>query len=205
MAKHRILTTDKDIEKARADSAALPAEPRVTGVHLAKVEDETLFVLAMDDGSRNYIPKSKLERLGDAPDDAASRFEISEDGLAVYWPDLDLDLYVPALLRGVYGTEKWMASLGQRGGRVRSEAKSDAARENGRKGGRPCNVMPPNQLRTHEPMTEQLVVPALGLRTHYRTRTPRLQYGSLLHRRANFAVLFGMDELTSPRALPRIA
>src|ERR1035437_8698805 len=105
MAKHRILTTDKDIEKAAAASGALPAQSRVTGVHPAKVDDEMLRVLVMDDGSRNYIPKGKLERLGDAPDDTVSRFEISEDGLALYWPELDLDLYVPALLRGVYGTK----------------------------------------------------------------------------------------------------
>lgn len=200
MAKHRILTTDKDIEKA-----ALPAQSRVTGVHLTKVDDEMLLVLVMDDGSRNYIPKGKLERLGDAPDDTVSRFEISEDGLALYWPELDLDLYVPALLRGVYGTKNWMASLGQRGGRVRSDAKSRAARANGRKGGRPCKAMPPNRLRTHAPMAEQQVSSTLWGGTHNRTRTLRLQYGSLLHRKAEFAVLFGLDELASPRALPRIA
>lgn len=32
-------------------------------------------------------------------------------------------------------------ALGKRGGRVKSEAKSDAARENGKKGGRPKKVI----------------------------------------------------------------
>jgi len=143
MAEHRILTSDNDIEKAKADSAAFPAELRLMSVYLANVEDETLFVLVMDDGSRHYIPKARIEKLCDASDDIVLRFEISEDGLALYWPELDLDLYVPALLQGVYGTERWMASLGRLGGRVRSEAKSRAARENGRKGGRPCKTIPP--------------------------------------------------------------
>ena len=46
-------------------------------------------------------------------------------------------LYLPSLLEGVFGSERWMASrMGMRGGKSRSEAKTLAARENGKKGGR---------------------------------------------------------------------
>jgi hypothetical protein len=49
----------------------------------------------------------------------------------------DADIYVPALLRGVFGSKHWMAAhLGANGGKVRSGAKAAASRENGRKGGR---------------------------------------------------------------------
>jgi hypothetical protein len=45
---------------------------------------------------------------------------------------------VPALLQGVFGSKSWMARhLGSAGGRARSDAKAEAARTNGRKGGRP--------------------------------------------------------------------
>jgi hypothetical protein len=44
---------------------------------------------------------------------------------------------VTELLAGVLGTKAWMAELGRAGGRVKSAAKSRAARRNGAKGGRP--------------------------------------------------------------------
>ncbi|MGO9774133.1 MAG: hypothetical protein ACLPSW_32170 [Roseiarcus sp.] len=47
-------------------------------------------------------------------------------------------LYLPALLQGVFGSPGWMAGLlGKSGGLARTPAKVAAARENGRKGGRP--------------------------------------------------------------------
>lgn len=64
--------------------------------------------------------------------------EVSPSGLGLYFPKLDADLYVPALLEGFLGSRKWMASrLGEAGGRSRSAAKKAAARTNGTLGGRP--------------------------------------------------------------------
>ncbi len=74
---------------------------------------------------------------GASPDDLA-KIEISPTGLGLHWPRLDADLYVPALLQGVFGSRSWMAAqMGAAGGKARSAAKSAAARKNGRKGGRP--------------------------------------------------------------------
>jgi hypothetical protein len=84
------------------------------------------------------IPTQLLQGLSDAPAIALSRIEISPAGTGLYWPDLDVDLYVPSLTQGLFGNRRWMAKvLGQTGGRARSDAKTRAARENGRKGGRP--------------------------------------------------------------------
>jgi hypothetical protein len=75
---------------------------------------------------------------GAAPDDLA---EIGSAGLGLHWPKLDADLYVPALLQGVFGSKSWMArQLGASGGSARSAAKTRSSRENGRKGGRPRKV-----------------------------------------------------------------
>jgi hypothetical protein len=69
--------------------------------------------------------------------DQLAAVEITPTGDGLHWEELDADLYVPALVRGVFGTERWMAELGRAGGRSTSEAKAAAARANGRKGGRP--------------------------------------------------------------------
>ncbi|MFP5205529.1 MAG: DUF2442 domain-containing protein [Acidobacteriota bacterium] len=64
--------------------------------------------------------------------------EISPSGFGIHFPKLDADLYLPALLEGLLGSRKWMASrLGAKGGAARSSAKAAAAKRNGRKGGRP--------------------------------------------------------------------
>jgi hypothetical protein len=64
--------------------------------------------------------------------------EISPSGFGIHFPKLDADLYLPALLEGFLGSKKWMASrLGATGGRSRSVAKTSAAKQNGRLGGRP--------------------------------------------------------------------
>ena len=64
--------------------------------------------------------------------------EVDAMGLGIHFPQLDADLYVPALLEGVLGSRSWMAArLGTAGGQARSPAKTAAARENGRRGGRP--------------------------------------------------------------------
>ena len=70
------------------------------------------------------------------------KIEISPSGLGIYFPRLDADLYLPALLEGFFGSKKWMASrLGHAGGKSRSLAKKAASRANGRLGGRPRRKM----------------------------------------------------------------
>jgi hypothetical protein len=64
--------------------------------------------------------------------------EISPSGFGLHFPKLDADLWLPALLEGVFGSRRWMAArLGARGGKARSKAKAQAARANGKLGGRP--------------------------------------------------------------------
>ncbi len=67
-----------------------------------------------------------------------TEIEISSSGYGLHFPKLDADLYLPSFLEGVFGSERWMASrMGRLGGSSRSAAKTMAARENGKKGGRP--------------------------------------------------------------------
>jgi hypothetical protein len=66
------------------------------------------------------------------------KIEISPSGLGIYFPKLDADLYLPAILEGFFGSKKWMASrMGHAGGKSKSLAKKAASRANGRLGGRP--------------------------------------------------------------------
>lgn len=76
------------------------------------------------------------------PSDLANA-EISPSGLGIHFPHIDADIYLPALLEGFLGSKKWMASeIGKDGGKASSKAKTAAARENGKLGGRPRKKEP---------------------------------------------------------------
>ena len=85
-----------------------------------------------------FFSPQQAEGLEDATPEQLSEIEISPSGYGLHFPQLDADLYLPAMLEGVFGSERWMAShMGSKGGRARSAAKTLAAQENGKKGGRP--------------------------------------------------------------------
>jgi hypothetical protein len=78
------------------------------------------------------------------------KVEISPSGLGLYFPKLDADIYLPALLQGFFGSRRWMAArLGAVGGKSRSAAKSLASRRNGKLGGRPRVRREPSSVADH--------------------------------------------------------
>lgn len=95
-------------------------------------------VVGLNNGVQIAFPAHLAEGLDGASEDDLSEIEITPAGLGLHWPRLDADVYVPALVNGIFGSKRWMAAeLGAAGGRASSAAKAAAARENGRKGGRP--------------------------------------------------------------------
>jgi hypothetical protein len=95
-------------------------------------------VVALSNGLELAFPPHLAEGLANAKPADLAAIEITPTGLGLHWPKLDADLYLPALLQGVFGSPRWMAGLlGRSGGLARTDAKVAAARENGRKGGRP--------------------------------------------------------------------
>ncbi len=137
IGRHRISTSDAEIDRAIERAKTLRGEPLVTEVEYRPGPGLDLLILKLNDGHRQVIPREDLQGLQSATKEQIARVEILGSGTGLHWPDLDVDLYVPGLLRGVYGTRKWMAMIGRSGGSVRSAAKKRAARANGLKGGRP--------------------------------------------------------------------
>jgi hypothetical protein len=96
------------------------------------------IMVTLSNGLELAFPPHLAEGLADAKPADLAIIEITPAGLGLHWPKLDADLYLPALLQGVFGSPRWMAGLlGKSGGLARTAAKVAAARKNGRKGGRP--------------------------------------------------------------------
>jgi hypothetical protein len=96
-----------------------------------------LIVISLEGGCEFSFPTELAEELADAPRSKLGKIEISPNGLGLHWPQLDADLYVPALIEGAFGSRRWMQQIGGLGGAARSAAKAKASRENGKRGGRP--------------------------------------------------------------------
>lgn len=83
------------------------------------------------------IPVAKVQGLAGAPASVIRTVRVDGGGYGLHWPSLDLDLAVPDLIAGCFGSRAWMSALARQGGKATTPAKQRAARENGRKGGRP--------------------------------------------------------------------
>lgn len=98
-------------------------------------------MIDLTNGCTYAFPAQLVQDLNGATDDQLSSVEVDGLGFNLHWPALDADLYVPALVSGVFGTRAWMTrELARRAGQATSPAKAAAARVNGAKGGRPRKV-----------------------------------------------------------------
>ena len=98
-------------------------------------------MIDLTNGCAYAFPAQLVQDLNGATDDQLAGVEVEGLGFNLHWPSLDADLYVPALVSGVFGTRAWMTSeLARRAGQATSPAKAAAARANGAKGGRPRKV-----------------------------------------------------------------
>lgn len=138
MADHEVITTDAEIESALHQAASLPEGALAESVRY--IASLRLLLITLKNQRRLALPVEDIQGLEDASDTELQQYEILGRGTGISFPTLDVDLYVPALIEGVYGNRRWMAELGRKGGSVRSEAKQRAARNNGSKGGRPRRI-----------------------------------------------------------------
>lgn len=96
------------------------------------------IVISFATGTEMTVPVHLLEGLAGATDDQIAEVELLGDGYGLHWESLDVDLTVPGIVMGIFGTAKWMAKIA---GQTKSEKKAAAARANGALGGRPRKVL----------------------------------------------------------------
>lgn len=125
--------TDAQVDAAleRGRSASVD-EPRAASVRY----DGDLGRVTVDltNGCSFAFPARLAQGLETATDEQLAQVEVLGAGYGLHWESLDVDLSIPGLLAGLFGTKAYMARLA---GRTKSPAKAAAARANGTKGGRP--------------------------------------------------------------------
>ena len=146
--KNRILT-DEEVEHllAKAERGPDPAdeiEPRA--VRAWYDAERALVMFELKNGCLFGFPPTGdgYPLLNHATPDQLAEVEVW--GEALHWEELDGDVTVPGLLLHLLNVKAWYAKWL---GGARSEAKAAAARENGKKGGRPRKqAAPPKQKQS---------------------------------------------------------
>jgi hypothetical protein len=129
--------TDKQLELAEAEGRTMLAnEPRAVAARYDLASGR--IVLDLVNGCTYAFPVQLVQDLQGASPQQLATVEVDGVGFNLHWPALDVDLYVPALVAGLFGTRAWMTSeLARIAGRATSTSKAAASRANGAKGGRP--------------------------------------------------------------------
>jgi len=125
--------TDTQIDGAvERGKLALETEPRAASVRYDRQLDR--MVVDLTNGCTFAFPPRLAQGLEQATPDQLADVEILGKGYGLHWESVDVDLSIPGLMAGIFGTKSYMA---RHAGQATSPAKAAAARANGAKGGRP--------------------------------------------------------------------
>lgn len=130
-----------DTQSAAAEArgkALLESEPRALSARYDARRERIMVELS--NGATFAFPASLGQGLETASAAQLAEVEVLGAGFGLHWESLDVDLSVPGLLSGKFGSQAWMSELARRAGSVSTPAKAAAARVNGAKGGRPRKV-----------------------------------------------------------------
>lgn len=132
--------TDAELDVAEARGRKLlETEPRAASARYDRKTERVVIDLV--NGCSYAFPAELVQDLQGAGHDDLADVVVEGLGFDLHWPALDVDLYIPALVAGIFGTRDWMTKeLARRAGQVKSPSKAAAARANGSKGGRPRKV-----------------------------------------------------------------
>jgi hypothetical protein len=128
---------DRMIDEAeRRGRESVREEPRATKARFDRASGRV--VVDLDNGCSFAFPARLAQGLEEATNAELASVEVLGAGYGLHWEALDVDLSIPGLLAGLFGTKAYMDRLrASRAGRATSPRKAKAARRNGAKGGRP--------------------------------------------------------------------
>jgi hypothetical protein len=129
MAELTDTAIDAALERGRKAHAS---EPRAAAARYDRSSGRV--IVDLENGCTFAFPPRLAQGLEGASDDQLAAIEILGKGYGLHWEELDVDLSLPGLMAGIFGTKTWMA---RRAGQATSAAKAAASRANGAKGGRP--------------------------------------------------------------------
>jgi hypothetical protein len=134
-----IKLTDEEVERILEESARVidlsdEIEPRAVRAWYDPERNLVMFEIKNGCVFGFPPPEDPYWELADATPDQLAKVEVGFGGRVLLWDEIDAGIVVPGLLLHLLNVKAWYAKWL---GGAKSEAKAAAARENGKKGGRP--------------------------------------------------------------------
>lgn len=126
-------------EATRRGEESLRNDPRAERAWYDRTT-RTIHVV-LTNGTTFTMPLVRLPHLSHLSDDELNEVALTPYGYALEWEGPNTDVTIEYLAELAFGKPTLMRAAGRAGGRVRSAAKTRAARENGKKGGRPRKTL----------------------------------------------------------------
>jgi hypothetical protein len=120
MAELTHAAIDTALERGRVVQAS---EPRAAAVRYDQPTGR--IVVDLTNGCTFAFPPSLAQGLEEASDDQLAAVVVLGQGYGLHWEALDVDLSLPGLMAGIFGTKAHMA---RRAGQATSAAKAAASR-----------------------------------------------------------------------------
>lgn len=134
-------TTEIMMENTMAEFAARASYHRNKPRAKSAVVRDGILEIELATGATISIPARQLRHLAPLTDEQLQEVRVVAGGTGLMWRSADVDLGVDWLLQALTGLPTHI-EVARRGGSARTPAKAAAARENGKKGGRPPKVAP---------------------------------------------------------------
>jgi hypothetical protein len=121
-----------EITNAQIDAAlargklALETGPRAASARYDRQLDR--MIVELTNGGTFAFPPRLAQGLEQVSQDQLSQVEILGAGYDLHWEELDVDLSIPGLMAGIFGTKAYMA---RRAGQATSQAKAAARAKGG--------------------------------------------------------------------------
>lgn len=115
MTSHDLIDTDTLTKAARLGQRLLAVGPLATS---ARYLAGGRIQVNLSNACVFEFPVSMAQGLAGAKVANIRTIKIEAAGLCLYWPKLDVDLYIPNLLNGVFGTKEWMAKIDEQSSKL---------------------------------------------------------------------------------------
>jgi hypothetical protein len=135
MSKSRLSDSAILAQLPAARRRANAEEPRAERVRYDRAGRR--FQVTLTNGVVLTVPADLIASLRHAADHDLGAVRVGVAGLSLRWEPLDEDLSIAGLAAAAMGRRLLLRASGAAGGSARTAAKARAARENGKKGGRP--------------------------------------------------------------------
>ncbi len=104
---------DPEVE-AQIDAAleaARNAPPSHAATNVEYLVEVRILIVHLNNGQRLLLPVEDVQELADATDEQLSEIELLGPGTGIHFPRFDGNLYVPYLVEGSRGNDRWEREL----------------------------------------------------------------------------------------------